>query len=357
MRFYRIFLSLCMWLIPMSLPPELRKIQITGGATYIISLPKKWVKATGLKPKDQVALIPQADNSLLIVPKGDLKPKGILEATIEASAEAGPEAVIRDFIAHYLVGYDVIRVKLRNVRYRDFIKKSIRQKLIGVEIMEESADEVTAQCLLGHVELPLRRALDRMHVLMLFMLGDAVKALENNDRVLAMEVVQRDDEVDRLYFFIVRQLKAAVCNRALIEEIGLSNPRDCLGYRLIVKSIERSADHAARIAGVIPTLSASINGKAIEGIVAMSLLAREIHEDSMKALYKYNQKLINESMAKVNRVIDLEEKVIEQLLKLNTEPRTMMGVRLILESVRRIAEYGTDIAEIAINLAIKKTSQ
>jgi len=338
----------------MSLPAELRKVQITGGSTYVISLPKKWAEAAGLKPKDQVALIPQPDTSLLIVPKGDLKPKETSEVTMEASAHAGPEAVIRDFIAHYLVGYDIIRIKLRNARYRDLIKNSIRQKLIGVEIMEESADEIVAQCLLGHVELPLRRALDRMHVLMLFMLRDAIEALKNNDKDLAMEVVQRDDEVDRLYFFIVRQLKAAVYNRTLIEEIGLSNPRDCLGYRLIVKSVERSADHAARIAHVIPTLAAPINDEAIERIVVMNSLAQKIHEDSRKALYKYDSKLINESMAKVNRVIDLEEEVIEQLLRLKTEPRTMMGVRLILESIRRIAEYGTDIAEVAINLAVKQ---
>ena len=337
----------------MSLPAELRKIQVTGGATYIISLPKKWVEATGLKPKDQVALIPQADASLLIVPREDLKSKEKSEATIEATIQADPEAVIRDFIAHYLVGYDIIRVKLRNVRYRDLIKNTVRQKLIGVEVMEESADEVVIQCLLGHVELPLRRALDRMHVLMLFMLRDAVDALKNNDRALAEEVVRRDDEVDRLYFFVIRQLKAAVYNRALIEEIGLSNPRDCLGYRLIVKSIERSADHAARIASVIPTLATPINEKAIKRVVAMSSLAQEIHENSMKALYKYDPALINGSMARVNKVIGLEEEAIEHLLKLKTEPRSMMGIRLILESIRRIAEYGTDIAEIAINLSVK----
>jgi len=340
--------------ILMSLPAELRKVQITGGATYVISLPKKWVKAAGLKPKDQVALMPQADMSLLIVPKGELKPKEVSEAIIEASAEAGLEAVIRDFIAHYLVGYDVIRVKLRNVRYRDLLKNSIRQKLIGVEIMEESADEIVAQCLLGHVELPLRRALDRMHVLMLFMLKDAMKALVSNDKDLAVEIVERDDEVDRLYFFAVRQLKAAVYNRMLIEEMGLSNPRDCLGYRLIVKSIERSADHAARIASVIPTLPAQSNNKMMEKIVKMSSIAQEIHECSVKTLYKYDPNLINESMKKIEQVISLEDEIIEQLLRLKIEARTMLGIRLILESVRRIAEYGTDIAEISINLAVKR---
>ena len=340
--------------ISMSFPAELRKVQITGGATYVISLPKKWVKAAMLKPKDQVALVPQADMSLLIVPKGELKPKEVSEAIIEASADAGLEAVIRDFIAHYLVGYDVIRVKLRNIRHRDLLKSSIRRKLIGVEIMEESADEIVAQCLLGHVELPLRRALDRMHVLMLFMLKDAMKALVSNDKDLAVEIVERDDEVDRLYFFVVRQLKAAVYNKMLIEEMGLSNPRDCLGYRLIVKSIERSADHAARIASVIPTLPAQSNNKMMEKIVKMSSIAQEIHECSVKTLYKYDPNLINESMKKIEQVISLEDEIIEQLLRLKIEARTMLGIRLILESVRRIAEYGTDIAEISINLAVKR---
>ena len=188
------------------------------------------------------------------------------------------------------------------------------------------------------------------------MLKDAISALKNNDKALAEEVIRRDDEVDRLYFFIVRQLKAAVYNRVLIEEIGLSNPRDCLGYRLIAKSVERSADHAARIASIIPTITTPMNGKATEALIAMSSLAQEIHENSMKALYKYDSKLIEESMSKIKQVIDLEEEVIEQLLKLKIEPRAMVGIRLILESIRRIAEYGTDIAEIAINLDVKRPS-
>lgn len=338
----------------MSLPPELRKIQITGGATYIISLPKKWVKMVGLKPKDQVALIPQADGSILIVPKGELKIKRNSEATIEAYKHSSLNAVIRDIIAHYLAGYNTIRIKLGNIKYRNLIKKSIRQKLIGVEIMEETIDEIVIQCLLGHVELPLRRALNRMHVLMIFMLRDAINALKNNDKTLAEEVVSRDDEVDRLYLFLVRQLKTAIYNRKLIEEIGLTTPRECLGYRLIIKSVERSADHAARIASLIPTLSTPINSKVIEKITSMSLLAEEIHKASMKALHKYNSKLINESINKIEQVINLEEKIIQQLFKLKTEPRTIVSLRLILESIRRIAEYGTDIAEIAINLAVKQ---
>jgi len=340
----------------MEQPVEFRKVQITGGSTYVVSLPKKWIETVELKPKDQVALVPQPDMSLLLVPRGELKPKEASESLFDASQINRPEAVVTEFIARYLVGYDIIRVKLKDAMTRGFLRSSIHQKLIGVEIMEENANEIIAQCLLGSVDLPLDRALRRMHILMVFMFKDAIEALRTNDQALAQEIVRRDDEVDRLYLFIVRQLKAAVDNRLLVEEIGLSSPKDCLGYRLIVKSIERSADHAARITKEISTLETPLEKQTIESLVAVSELATEIQENSMKALYKYDAELVHETMAKVRNVAELEAKLIEKLLKLQIDARTIVSIRLILESMRRIAEYGTDIAEIAVNLHVKTPS-
>ncbi len=66
-------------------------------------------------------------------------------------------------------------------------------------------------------------------------------------------------------------MHAAVSNRVIIEEIGLSNTRDCLGYRLIVKSIERSADHAARIAKVLPTLTKPLDDESLDPTLISSI--------------------------------------------------------------------------------------
>jgi phosphate uptake regulator len=335
---------------------ELRKVQVTGGSTYVVSLPKKWIETVDLKPKDQIALIPQPDMSLLLVPRGDVKRKEVSESVFDASQISRPEAIVTEFIAHYLVGYDVIRVKLKDAKTRGFLRSSIHQKLIGVEIMEETANEMVVQCLLGSVDLPLDRALRRMHILMTFMLKDAMEALRTNDKALAQEIIPRDDEVDRLYLFIVRQLKAAVDNRLLVQEIGLSHPRDCLGYRLIVKSIERSADHAARIAKVVSALEVPMDRQTIDSLVSVSELALEVQENAFKALFSYDAEQVHETISKTRNVADLEEKIIDELLKLKIDTETIVGIRLILESIRRIAEYGTDIAEIAINLHVKTPS-
>ena len=43
-------------------------------------------------------------------------------------------------------------------------------------------------------------------------------------------------------------LKIAIQNEHMLKEMGFRNARNCLGYRLVVKNIERTGDHAAFIA-------------------------------------------------------------------------------------------------------------
>src|SRR5207237_10379403 len=46
---------------------ELRKLQMTGGASYTVSLPKDWVKEQGLKVGDVVAMMRRSDSSLTLI--------------------------------------------------------------------------------------------------------------------------------------------------------------------------------------------------------------------------------------------------------------------------------------------------
>lgn len=335
---------------------QLRRVQLSGGSTYIVSLPKSWAKNTGIKPGDYVRLIPQPDNSLLIVPGKEKKEEKTSEFLIDASQMVNSENIAREFIACYLVGYDTIHLKFgsKSSEHRAYIKDVIRRKLVGVEVIDESAHYITARCLLGHVEFPVKDALSRMHVMALSMHKDAITALKERDLSLAHDIAQRDDEVDRLYFFVVRQLKMAIENRLIINEIGLTSPRDCLGYRVVAKSIERIADHAARIAKTIPDMTyKTIPSNIASLITKISELSAKICQDAMKALYQLSVKKANEAVQRIGEIAKLEEKAIKLILESKLHVTAVTGLRLILESIRRSGEYGADIAEIAINLSKK----
>ncbi len=74
---------------------EIRKIQITGGNSYVVSLPKSWVKDAGLKAKDAVLVMPQADMSLLVIPKNDLRKETKSEVQVELQENSDRDIALR----------------------------------------------------------------------------------------------------------------------------------------------------------------------------------------------------------------------------------------------------------------------
>jgi len=332
----------------------LRKVQLTGGSTYIISLPKEWASDVGIKPGDYIQLIPQPDQTLLLVPGEKVEERS--EALIDAVSAKFPEEVVREFIACYLTGYNVIRLKFGKKvdEYKACLKDIMRSKLIGLETIEESTNQMVVRCFLGYMDFPIKDALKRIHSMTLSMCIDAIRSLKNHDKSLAKDVIQRDDEIDRLYLFVVRGLKLAVENRIVMKEMGLMSPRECLGYRLIVKSIERIADHAARIADIILSLNLSkINSNLLKDISSIAERSYAIYQEAINSLYKLDIKQANDSIMKVKELTRMEKDLAERIFKLKLDVETITGLRLILESIKRVAEYAADIAEIVINLAIK----
>ena len=332
----------------------MRKVQLTGGSTYIISLPKEWASDVGIKPGDYIQVIPQPDQTLLLVPGEKVEERS--EALIDAVSAKFPEEVVREFIACYLTGYNVIRLKFGKKvdEYKACLKDIMRSKLIGLETIEESTNQMVVRCFLGYMDFPIKDALKRIHSMTLSMCIDAIRSLKNHDRSLAKDVIQRDDEIDRLYLFVVRGLKLAVENRIVMKEMGLMSPRECLGYRLIVKSIERIADHAARIADIILSLNLSkINSNLLKDISSIAERSYAIYQEAINSLYKLDIKQANDSIMKVKELTRMEKDLAERIFKLKLDVETITGLRLILESIKRVAEYAADIAEIVINLAIK----
>jgi phosphate uptake regulator len=330
-----------------------RNIQKTGGNSFVVSLPKSWITDLGLRPKDSVAVLVQPDSSLLIVPRRDLRGTPKSEATLEVSQGLEKDALLRHFISYYLAGYDTIRLTMGKAdgSLRGFIREGIRRKLVGVEIIEESSTNILTQCLSGYVELPLKKALERMSIIAAGMLSDSVNALRGGQRGMAEEVIERDDEVDRFYHFLLRQLNIAVRDRSIIQEIGLTSTRDCLGYRLVVKSVERVADHAAAIAAQAEYLQ-GLSDNAVRKIVDMTAQSRKVFDGSISALLRLDGKMAEEAITKTKEVVLMEGRLSGEVLAPRMSGAQIGSVKLMLESIRRAAEYGSDIAEVAIDLMV-----
>jgi phosphate uptake regulator len=335
---------------------EVRKIQLTGGSTFIVSLPKNWIDQLGLKRGNTVTIKQMDDLTLRIQPKNlkaDEKPR---RALITVTDNVTPQSLIRRVVSAYLVGYNIIQLKNPNKRIdvdqRYAVKEFTRRKLVGTEILSDLPTELTLQVLLSYAELSVNDAMRRMSIIAASMHRDAISALSTENPQLAREVVAMDDEVDRFSLYIIRLLKAAVSGSHVLREVGLNTPRECLGYRLITKSVERMADHAVNIAqnGLSLTLS-TLNDEILGQLRLMSDSALSVFEDAVDCLFEGSYDAADGVLERAEETRGMEAGAIQKIIK-NAPPEDVPALRLIVESVLRTAEYGSDIAETVLNMTI-----
>ncbi len=334
-----------------------RKLQLTGGSTYIVSLPKGWVKMMGLGKGSNLSITQMEDMTLNLMPKGAGIEEELRKAVIVVSDEITPENVVRRVVSAYLIGYNFIHIrnplKRIDLAHKLAVKDFTRKKLIGTEIVSDLPRELTLQVLLGRSELSVTDALRRMSVIAASMHREAVSALGADDTRLAREIMGMDDEVDRFGLYIIRLLKETAVDPYSIQEIGLKSAREGLGYRLITKSVERMADHAVNIAQNSLTLKLSgLEDDRIGGLGPLSDEAVRVFEGSIESLFDWSYASAEAVIGRAERIRGEEAAVVQKIIK-NASPGDVPSLRLIVESVMRTAEYGADIAEVVLNLTIR----
>jgi len=326
---------------------ETRKVQVTGGSTYTVSLPKDWATANGVEAGSTVAFYPEDDVLVLTPARDDERVQGTLDVTDLAGDE-----LVRAVMTMYVSGFDIIA--LESDRITTDQRRSIRQatqSLVGLEVLEETADCVVIQDLLDSAELSIHNALTRMRLISTSMLADAVTALVENDDDLARDVVERDDDVDRLWFVVSRIFRATLRSPAASEELGL--PREvCFDYHSSARQLERIADHAAKIARVALELD-----EIPEGVVAS---LRTLHDEAATVIETALEALFEDAS---DRAVDLANDARQAIpeidehvraadeLLYDVDPRQAQQLGLIVDSLSRSADYGGNIAETALQKA------
>lgn len=160
-----------------------------------------------------------------------------------------PQAVVRDVTAAYLLGYNVINVTGDRARVAG-VKKYLRESvhgLLGLEVVGEEPASLTLQFLLDLDTIPPEKLYRRMNNLARSMYVDALEAASSDDLALLEDVVQRDDEINRLFFLMVRLLRSTMADNRMAARLGLTNVQ-CLDYRLASHLVELLGDHSYALA-------------------------------------------------------------------------------------------------------------
>ncbi|MFW6041038.1 MAG: PhoU domain-containing protein [Thermoplasmatota archaeon] len=326
--------------------PETRKVQITGGSTYIVSLPKSWVVEKEIQPGDALILAPQEDGSIVVSPEREYEKKAsVKELNIDRHT---PETLTRSLIGSYMAGYSKI-----NLTDKNGIKPELRSAImsftrmvIGPEIIEESENRIILKDLIDPSEFSQRKGLRRMYLIVKKMHEDAIDAFKNDDKILAKDVIERDSDVDRLYWMITKHYNMMLANPRLIESLKISRERS-LSYMLVSRAMERIGDHAVRISENTLKLTNDFDGELQNDIYSESRKALEILEKAAESFFKESLEESNHAISMVDDLEKMNDEIMKEIKEEKKENVTPLSY--ILESISRTASYASDISEISIN--------
>jgi phosphate uptake regulator len=329
---------------------ETRKIQRSGRGSTVLSLPKEWVDRVGLKPGDPVALYFQPDGSFVLSPRL-IEASSRVKATLEIDPKR-PARTTRQIIAAYLEGCGQIELRAKTEitpQMRQTIHDGVR-KIVGLEVVDEGRDRIVLLDVASPSDFPMGRGLRRMHMLTRAMHEDAVAALVEGQGERSGAVLSRDDEVDRLYWLIFKQHHLILRDPRFAAKLE-TTPQKSLGVMLAARILERVSDHACTIANSASDLRGSLPKSIADGL-------NEASKQAVTLLDRAFQCFVGEDSHEAHEVIESVKPFEARVSALREsigglKGRQAVALAYVLESIERTGAYATDLAELAVNNAVR----
>ncbi len=302
---------------------EIRRIYSSGGS-FIITLPKKWVKMNNLKAGDTV-VIQIGDRSISISPQ---MAKIKREVKIDAKSLKKDE-LVRRIISYYLIGLDKLIVRIYNDEHRKAINIA-SDILIGAEIIEDMGREVCMEVFLGE-KYDIEDILKRISNTSITMFSDLCLAMKNFNEYLCNSIIIREYETDRLHLLALRLLN-----------LTPSSCQELFGYWSFARRFERIADHIANCSKCLLKLK-----KDIPYFYEITDPILDMLKKSNESFFQRNIELAEVILKEFEEIRKKEDKLYKWIIKQKIEEALLL--KSILDSLMRISAYSTDIAEISMN--------
>ena len=262
------------------------------GSSILVSLPKEWVDANNLKQSSQVEL-EVGYNSISISVSKEQRPPRELVISYPLPAE---ENIVADITGGYLLGYDAITIESQNtipIEDREKVRDSMR-RLVGMEIVEEDASTIQMQFLLDTTTISPDKLLKRISSIALGMFDDILTSLISNDKSNLRTLQNRDLEVNRQYFLLVRLIRSVFVDTKLANVFNLENI-DILDYRIAANLLENGGDTIVELGQAI--YNSKIPIKELKKLYSIVKNFEDISTKSIDSFVNHDRRLAIEAIS------------------------------------------------------------
>ena len=335
---------------------ETRRVQRVGYNSLSISIPKQYVKDMNLRQGDSLLFREDSDGTLRLIPA--TKAREAAKVTLRAEQAGSPEMLARLVAGAYALGYDTIEVAgrepLDHVTTNQLV--NIVKRLRGMEVVESDARHIVAQSLIDPTKFPVDSLIKRLQMLVTGSLERVTESLDLSQTANLNDVASVKEEIDELYWLILRQLLVALNRRELASEIGIESPLHASGDRVSAKMLDEIGGMVQDIAQELTRLRGlrtAMDPAVTAGIRRLAAKTGEAFTTTVESLLAPEIKLIRSSVALVEETLRLEKEFTEEMLSSGE-----FGYARVLASYfGQVARYCNIIIEISSHRMLRKTSR
>ena len=228
-----------------------RRVQRTGSSSLAITLPKAWTDSMNLQTGDSLRFRDLGEGRLEISPVRSEDPGARRQKLLRIDAtELPPKLLARLLIGAYITGQDQVVVSARtalSVAQRSEIRRTVAH-VLGMTVVEEEAGTMEVQNFIDPGKHHFQRLMGQVVRILRSELETCRAVLDGADPGALHQLAPMEDEVDRYYLLMVRQLLLSSDDFQVARDIGVESHHFQIGSRLIAKVLEMVGDLVSEVA-------------------------------------------------------------------------------------------------------------
>ena len=260
---------------------EYRKLISFGKSSFVVSLPKSWVKNNKLKKGDLI-YFDEKDSYLMLRPH-EIEQQEDRVTTILVDGKS-LALIRRELNAAYIENYREITFKGKELKEKsEQILKYIRD-LIALEVLEIDSNKIITKDFLNMNKVSIIELLKKMDIIVRSMLKDCSQCFAEKN---ATNIALRDEDVNRLSFLLYRVIRHGMQNQTMIFKNYNLSSIDLLNCYWATFHLEAIADETKRVSRVMQI--AILSAKKQQEFVALLKRAEDFYLEMIKAQYSKNR--------------------------------------------------------------------
>ncbi len=278
---------------------DYRRLIKFGNSSFVVSVPKDWLRKNNLQKGDMVYMNENGNNELVVSPRmEETEPESLtLTLDIDSLDESDIE---RRIISKYLAGYDTFILQgEKTLREKQTYIRNLLNNLMALEIIEQTKTKLVAKDFLNPSEISFKVIIRRIDTILRSMFEDLQTISLEDD---SSDLLRRDKDINRLAYLSDRIVKKCLRHPPLIKRLDTNIPQ-LLFSNEIVEQLELIADEIKRIGR---TLTQSGNSpKKVPDFFSIYEKTHKLYLDVMKAIYNHDENLAYDIAKEREKLLDI----------------------------------------------------